>query len=150
MPDRGRGLARPSCGVGVVRSFFQRKSHSAPAARLPGLCPGPPLLICGKKNISFHIPAHCGPSAATEILSGTAGNRSRFNRQGRAALTARPHPVVRLSLSPSRSVRASFLSPPRRNSCPPRTRRRCAPARRRRVMWCRSRPPGRSPRRRGL
>ena len=42
MPDRGRGLARPSCGVGVVRSFFQRKSHSAPAARLPGLCPGPP------------------------------------------------------------------------------------------------------------
>ena len=29
MPDRGRGLAQPSCGVGVVRSFFQRKSHSA-------------------------------------------------------------------------------------------------------------------------
>ena len=55
MPDRGRGVARPSCGVGVVRSFFQRKSHSAPAARLPRLCPGPPLFICGKKNISFHI-----------------------------------------------------------------------------------------------
>ena len=43
MPDRGRGLAQPSCGVGVVRSFFQRKSHSAPAVRLLGLCPGPPL-----------------------------------------------------------------------------------------------------------
>ena len=58
MPDRGRGLARPSCGVGVVRSFFRRKSHSAPAARLPGLCPGPSLFICGKKNISFHKPRH--------------------------------------------------------------------------------------------
>jgi len=58
MPDRGRGVARPSCGVGVVRSFFQRKSHSAPAARLPGLCPGPPLFICGKKNIPFHKPRH--------------------------------------------------------------------------------------------
>ena len=54
MPDRGRGLARPSCGVGVVRSFFHRKSHSAPAARLPGLCPGAPLFICEKKNISSY------------------------------------------------------------------------------------------------
>ena len=58
MPDRGRGLAQPSCGVGVVRSFFQRKSHSAPAVRLLGLCPGPPLFICGKKNIFFHKPRH--------------------------------------------------------------------------------------------
>ena len=30
MPDRGRGLARPSCGVGVVRSFFQRKVTAHP------------------------------------------------------------------------------------------------------------------------
>ena len=58
MPDRGRGLAQPSCGVGVVRSSSKGKSHSAPAVRLLGLCPGPPLFICGKKNIFFHKPRH--------------------------------------------------------------------------------------------
>ena len=44
--------------LGVVRSFPNGESHSAPVARLPGLCPGPPLFICGKKNISFHKPRH--------------------------------------------------------------------------------------------
>ena len=48
MADRGRGLARPTCGAGVYRSFSVERSHRAPAARLPALCSGPPPFRCGE------------------------------------------------------------------------------------------------------
>ena len=40
MADRGRGLARPTCGAGVYRSFSVERSHRAPAARLSVLTQG--------------------------------------------------------------------------------------------------------------
>ena len=58
LPDRGRGMARPTCGAGVVRSFSFRKSHRAPAAWLPRLRSGPPLFIYGEKKTSSHKPRH--------------------------------------------------------------------------------------------
>src|SRR5699024_57444 len=42
MADGGRGLARPTCGAGVYRSFSVERSHRAAAARLPALGSGPP------------------------------------------------------------------------------------------------------------
>ena len=53
MADRGRGLARPTCGAGVYRSFSVERSHRAPAARLPALCSGPPPFRCGEVYISL-------------------------------------------------------------------------------------------------
>ena len=53
MADRGRGLARPTCGAGVYRSFSVERSHRAPAARLPALCSGPPSFRCGEVYISL-------------------------------------------------------------------------------------------------
>lgn len=58
LPDRGRRLAGPTCGAGVIRSFSFGKSHRAPAAWLPGSCSGPPLFICGEKKTSSHKPRH--------------------------------------------------------------------------------------------
>ena len=54
LPDRGRRLAGPTCGAGVIRSFSFGKSHRAPAAWLPGSCSGPPLFICGEKKTSSY------------------------------------------------------------------------------------------------
>lgn len=48
MADRGRGLARPTCGAGVCRSFSVERSHRAPAAWLPALHSGPPPFRCGE------------------------------------------------------------------------------------------------------
>src|SRR5699024_2172290 len=53
MADRGRGLAQPTCGAGVYRSFSVERSHRAPAARLPALCSGPPPFRCGEVYISL-------------------------------------------------------------------------------------------------
>ena len=53
MADRGRELARPTCGAGVCRSFSVERSHRAPAARLPALCSGPPPFRCGEVYISL-------------------------------------------------------------------------------------------------
>ncbi len=57
LADRGRGAGKlPTRGGGVGRSSSRKRSHSAPAARLPAFTRGRPLCSCGEEKTSSHIP----------------------------------------------------------------------------------------------
>lgn len=65
--DRGRGMACPTCGAGVVRSFSCRRSHSAPTARLPALWLGAAAIQLLIGCNSSHIPRTKNGSLAGSI-----------------------------------------------------------------------------------
>ena len=70
--DRGRGVACPTCGAGVVRSFSCRRNHSAPAAWLPALWLGAAAIQLLIGCNSSHIPRTKNGSLAgllTELFS---------------------------------------------------------------------------------